>query len=219
MSSIPMFIRYPPPVVIPTLEQVLISGNSAGTNNINMNNQNILNVDNINTMTINNLPYPPLEKNTKTQTFLDNNSSPWTIPTGTTYITAYILAGGGALANTANNNTLAGSDSSLTYNSIIYTAKGGNGIGVESLTSFSIDFSSGADGANNSGKGASMYFLSTETVGPATGVVAQDGQLLIQGFDIIPGQTILTYSIGSGGSGGSDGLANGGSGMITLFYY
>ena len=29
MTNTPMFIRYPPPTVIPTLEQVLISGNFA----------------------------------------------------------------------------------------------------------------------------------------------------------------------------------------------
>jgi hypothetical protein len=205
MTSTPMFNRYPAPNVIPTLEQVLTSGNSAE-------NQNILNVNNINTMTINNLPYPPTNPQTKVQTFLITASVTWTIPAGTTYITAYILGGGGGIGNGSVN----GSSSFVTYNGTSYQALGGNCMNLN----FSTFANYSSAGGPNSGKGASTCVGSNDQPwggGLATGVVAQDGQLLVTGFDVDTiNNPTLTVIVGTGGSGG---LAGGGSGVVTLHYY
>ena len=50
---------YPPVSSVGTLSGVLLTGNSAGTTDINMNLQDILAVDNINLVTINGSAYPP----------------------------------------------------------------------------------------------------------------------------------------------------------------
>ena len=65
-----------PPAGAENLEQTLTIGNSAGTNDINMNSQDILAVNNINLTTINSAAYPPLvADNTLTEVLTAGNDA------------------------------------------------------------------------------------------------------------------------------------------------
>ena len=214
MSSVPMFNRYPPPVTIPSLEQVLIAGDSAGTMDVNMNNQNILNVNNINTTTINGIPYP-LPNIYSFNTYTTDTSV--SVPSNISYLTITLIGGGGG----AGYNSTAGGSSTLTLyqdNSLlqVYTAlggtnndNGGNNPGESwSPAPISAPLNSGAGGMN------------TQAVYNSAGlfVQGQNGQTITYGTALISTST-YTYdiTIGSGGLNGTEN-SSGGSGIVYVIY-
>ena len=61
--------------VLDTLANILLLGNSAGTSDIDMNNNDLLNVNNLNVTTINNAAYPPVISADTLEAVLINGNS------------------------------------------------------------------------------------------------------------------------------------------------
>jgi len=218
MTSIPMFTRYPPPTVIPPLNQVLTSGNSAGTNDIDMNNQNILSVNNVLLNTINGIPYPP-PNNFKLNTYTSNITGV-SIPSDITYIVITLTGGGGG----AGRNSTSGTSTTC----ILYE----NGIQVSGSPFIAVGGSNNNNGGTNpagswdpapisappnSGAGG----MNTQAVYNSAGlfVQGQNGQTISYSYQLTSGNT-YTYdiSIGAGGSNGGGG-SFGGSGIAYVTFY
>jgi hypothetical protein len=106
----------PTPPATPALSAVLVAGNSAGTNNLNMNNQNITNVNNISVSTINSAPYPPIASVSTLQQVLDagNSANKTIVLTDGSYLND-ITPSQINITNDAGTEQLIFSNQSLTY--------------------------------------------------------------------------------------------------------
>jgi hypothetical protein len=108
---------YPPPVAASDLDATLTVGNSAGTNDIDMNSNKIVNtLDPVNLQDVATKNYidsilGAYMKQVKVERF--TTSGTWVVPAGATYAVAHILGGGGGTSAPAT----AGGDSSVAFTS------------------------------------------------------------------------------------------------------
>lgn len=164
------------------------------------------------------------------------SAASWTIPAGVTAFTIYVQGGGGG------DLTNPGGNSSVTYNSITYTANGGvqgaaNLGGAGGTTSANGDeYQNGQNGIVTSG-GASACVGGSSIMG--LGAAVQNGSFATGGIGaggangtsgncgggggwqrkritVVVGQTTATYTVGAGGVGGGGG--NGGGGRVIFEY-
>jgi hypothetical protein len=137
-------------------------------------------------------------------------SGNWTVPAGVTYAIAHMLGGG---AGSGSRGTAsAGSASSVDFASGLVSSPGGSttGSGDTGYT-----YTSEA-GAANTGRGAKIVNLNTQTPGNQTDR-GGDGNLLVFGAAVTPAATIAVV-VGAGGAAGTSGAA-GGSGYVYIEYY
>lgn len=157
----------------------------------------------------------------------------WTIPAGVTAFNVIIQGGGGG------DLTNPGGASSVTYNSITYTANGGaqgagNIGGAGGTTSGNGDENhNGQNGVTQTGfaiGGSSLLGLgaAVQTGAFATGGTGAGGANGTSGncgggggyikvrLEVVPGQTTATYTVGAGGVGGASG--DGGDGVVIFEY-
>ena len=205
---------YPPPVAASDLDATLTVGNSAGTNDIDMNSNKIVNtLDPVNLQDVATKNYIDsilggYMKQVKVERF--TTSGTWTVPAGATYAVAHILGGGGGTSAPAT----AGGDSSVAFTSGTITALGGNAWN----TAMSLDFPMYAvNGMANSGQGGIQSAGRMDN--PFNGKMGkgQDGVLIVAGADVVAATSIAVV-VGLGGTAGIGGGV-GGSGYVWIEYY
>ena len=195
-----------------TLAKVLATGNSAGTTDIDMNNQNILNVYNMNVTTINGIPYPPPSSvNFTLTTITTSTATPVTITGDVKYIVVTLTGGGGG----AGKDSTSGLSTTFTLNGVqVLTAAGGskndNGGSNPAGSWTPIGYSA----PNNSGAGG----MSTQAVYNSAGLFVQGlaGQTISAGYNVTSGDT---YQVTIGAGGVNSGGGTGGSGIAYITMY
>lgn len=212
------------------LGSVLTTGNSAGLNQINMNNNKIINAqDPTNAQDLVTKNYidtilSGFMKQVKVERFTANGT--FVVPVGATYAVAHIKGGGGGIGTTVAGG--AGGNSSVAFVSGTLTATGG--AGQQSMSGDNnVGEGRGVPGKNGTGKGGA--FTAVQTYGvpgvPITffangRVVAQSGEKVVGGANVAFGQSI-TVTVGLGGTAGTTNPAGrgqpGGSGFVWIEYY
>jgi hypothetical protein len=149
---------------------------------------------------------------TSTNVATFTSSGTWTVPTGVTYATAYIRAGGGGVGSASSGT---GGTSSVAFAGGTVSATGGVGVNTNFATNA---FVSSAVGTANSGQGAKITnYYDTGTRLAGIGVLtAQEGALITAGGAVTAGASI-TITVGAGGVAGTSGAA-GGTGYIYITY-
>jgi len=204
----------PPPAAASDLATVLTTGNTAGSNEIDMNSNKIVNtLDPVNLQDVATKNYidsilGDYMKQVKVERF--TTSGTWTVPAGATYAVAHILGGGGGTSAPAT----AGGNSSVAFTSGTITALGGNAWN----TAMSLDYPMYAvNGMANSGQGGIQSAGRMDN--PFNGKMGkgQDGVLIVAGADVVAATSIAVV-VGLGGTAGTGGGA-GGSGYVWIEYY
>lgn len=133
--------------------------------------------------------------------FAAATTSTWTIPAGVTAWNMYIQAAGGG-------NSGDGGGSSATYNSVTYTANGGQGASHLGGRGGNGDISfPGQDGVAG-GNGGDSYFGRGETAySAASGPGAGDntcggGEMILKRLVKVDGQNSVSYTVGASNAGG-----------------
>jgi len=132
-------------------------------------------------------------------------SGTWTVPTGVTYATAYIRAGGGGVGASAG----AGGNSSVAFAGGTVTATGGAAATANATATTPY----GNAGPANSGNGA---WTKDDGSTAAANLRGQDGANIVGAGTVTPAASI-TITVGAGGTAGTNGFA-GGSGFIYIEY-
>lgn len=133
------------------------------------------------------------------------STTSWTVPTGVTYVVAYIGGGGGSVSSGGAGST--GSASSVAFTAGTQTANGGNG-DSDGQSLGDQTYARSYSGVANTCQGA--LITSNVSSGAAR---AADGAELVFGGEVTPGQS-LAITVGAGASG----TYNGGSGYVRLEY-
>jgi hypothetical protein len=133
------------------------------------------------------------------------STTSWTVPTGVTYVVAYIGGGGGSVSTSGAGS--AGSASSVAFSGGTKSANGGNG-DSDGQSLGDQTYARSYSGVANTCHGA--LITSNVSSGAAR---AADGAELVFGGAVTPGQSI-TITVGAGASG----TYNGGSGYVRLEY-
>jgi len=149
-----------------------------------------------------------------------SGSGTWTVPTSVTKIKVTVVGGGGGGAgNTQNGGT--GGSSLATYSGVTITGYGGTGTSAGgSASGGDLNIAGGVPTSrSNSGGGSIFNNNSYGTGGNSNAVVWSSGGggggaggVAIKYFSVTPGTT-LDYSVGGGGSRGSNGTYSGTSGI------
>jgi hypothetical protein len=151
-------------------------------------------------------------------------SGTWTVPTGVSYATAYIIGGGGGLSlrdrGTPTVAAGAGGTSSVAFAGGTVSAIGG------AANTSNVQASGGAigtmvDGLANTGQGALCNNIYGDTTTGGTGnLFAQSSAYIVAGGAVTAGASI-TITVGAGGTAGSGAStvgSAGGTGYVYITY-